>query len=97
MILFTCPKCDGEIDALAMEKWGDGHQKTVLAPYVCSWCGSLLIFNLELHKLYDPEELTCRLDIDVLALMQKNTAMWSAITQARDLILSLPNRRPVLR
>jgi hypothetical protein len=93
----TCPKCDGQIDHFAAAPWGDGAQKTSIAPQLCAWCGSLLVLDLKARKLITLEEVSKLTGLDAEAQMRKNAKLWSAIEDARRLILSFPNRRPVLR
>jgi hypothetical protein len=90
--MIFCPKCDGDIDAFLVEQWGHGrHPADVpVAPLVCSWCASLLLIDFERTKLYEvpPEGLD---------LLRRNPVLWPAIADAQRRILSMPNRRPVLR
>lgn len=95
--MMTCPKCDGRIDHFAAAPWGDGVQRHSIAPQLCAWCGSLLVLDLKAAKLMTLEKVTELTGIDAEAQMRKNTKLWDAIEEARKLILSFPNRRPVLR
>jgi hypothetical protein len=92
--LFQCPKCDGEIDALVAVPWGEPPQEPLrLAPYLCGWCASLLIVDLDRQQLLSPEEVSRVAGVDVIAAMQSNAALWHAITEGRGRILALPDRR----
>lgn len=92
-----CPKCDGQIDHFAAAPWGDGKQTMSVAPQLCAWCGSLLVLDLKGRKLMTLEMVSELTGLDAEAQMRKNAKLWEAIEEARKLILSFPNRRPVLR
>lgn len=92
-----CPKCDGQIDALRAVPWGDGIHRLSLAPYLCAWCASLFLIEPGTGNLFDIDELGRKYDIDAMAAMKANKALWGFIEHHRKLILSTPNRRPVLR
>jgi hypothetical protein len=92
-----CPKCDGQLDAMAALPWGDGNQALPLAPFLCSLCASLLIVDLERNRLIDPEEILLATGRDPVSYMKQNKLLWEKIEEARRDILALPNRRKVLR
>ena len=60
------------------------------APYVCSWCASLLIvvFTNDGPTLLEPDEET-------IVAIQSNQALWQAITTEQARILALRNRQKV--
>ena len=41
-----CPECGFIADAVVTVPWGDGQQKSGVAPYLCSACGAFGIWNL---------------------------------------------------
>ena len=95
----TCPKCDSDIDALIATPWGTGPKNSSLppsAPYICSWCGSLLMIvfssasNPELVDAFGEHP-------ELLDIIKTNRALSDEIDRTRKVILSLPNRKPVLR
>jgi hypothetical protein len=90
--MMHCPKCDGEIDALAFQEWGHGRHPVdcPVAPFICSWCASLLLIDFARCRLYlVPQE--------GLDAMRQNPVLWSQIIDSQRRILAAPNRRPVLR
>lgn len=93
----TCPKCDGEIDSFKIARWGDGVQRQSMAPYICGWCASLFVIDTSRKALYSPEDIKRETGLDVLALIESNQRMWTAITDSQKMIRALPSRRPVLR
>jgi hypothetical protein len=93
----TCPKCDGDIDAALIERWGSGEQTGPLAPYVCGWCASFFVIDLPKQRLLDPDRIMLDTGVDLMAAVKSNAAMMEAITSAQAKIRALPNRRPVLR
>jgi hypothetical protein len=97
MTPIICPKCDGKIDAFADIKWGDGVQRLPVAPFICTWCASILVFDLKRNLLYTPELIREKTGIDPVAEMKKNPPLWDAIEKQRAIILRVPNRRQVLR
>ena len=92
-----CPKCDGEIDAQAVSQWGNGAQSTRFAPYICGWCASFFMLDLEERNLCDPVILSKSLGIDVINLLKTNAPLWKAVEDGQAKIRALPNGRPVLR
>lgn len=92
-----CPKCDGHLDAMAAKSWGDGMQKLPFAPFLCSWCGSLFVLDIQRREIMDREECKRLSGVDPISAMEKNPALWDAIAKAREAMLSLPNRRRVIR
>lgn len=92
-----CPKCDGKIDKFIVSPWGDGDQKTPIAPYVCAWCASIMLFDLDRGALYPIEEVSRIVGFDVEIKLSQNETLWNAIQDCRVQILSTPNRRKVLR
>jgi hypothetical protein len=92
-----CPKCDGELDAYIKAKWGDGIQKESIVPFICSLCASILFFDQRTGTLMSPEQIDLKTGLDSIGLLTENQTLWSAISANRKLILSAPNRRPVLR
>ena len=89
-----CPKCGGDIDAMIVSPWDDLSTPSSIdvAPYVCSWCASLLIVVFTNHgpTILEPDEET-------IVAMQSNRALWQAITTEQARILALPNRPKVRR
>jgi hypothetical protein len=92
-----CPKCDGKIDHLIVSHWGDPSERNPLAPYVCGMCASVLLLDVEKGYLYTPEVIRKALDLDVLAIMQSNAALWAEITENVAMVRKMPNLRRVLR
>ena len=88
----VCPKCGGEIDAIVAPSGDPAKPSSIdAAPYVCSWCASLLIalFTDYGPTLLDPDEET-------IAAIRSNQELWQAITTEQAKILALPNRRKLL-
>jgi hypothetical protein len=92
----TCPKCDGDLDALAVMPWGrvkDSENVPAgwpIAPFICSWCASLLLIDCARIELYDVPAAG-------LAALRQNPVLSKMIDDARRLILAEPGRRPILR
>lgn len=42
----TCPECGFVATAVKVVPWGDGEQKSPVAPYICSRCGAFAVMNL---------------------------------------------------
>lgn len=95
--MMTCPKCDGDFDGAATIRWGDGEQRLPVAPFICSWCASILIWYIKEQVLVRPEMVMEATGIDPIEMMRQNQTLWTAITESRKRILELPDRRPVLR
>lgn len=93
----TCPKCDGDIDGYLTGKWGDGVQETAFAPFVCSWCGSLMLMEVASNTVFTAEDIKRISGLDLEVVMRQNETLWKAIEDHRKLILKHPGRRPVLR
>ena len=92
-----CPHCDSELDGMITTKWGDGIQRGNVAPFICSWCASLMLIDKDTGTLITQEEFKTITDLDFTELFRLNKTLWSRIEENRKLILSAPNRRPVLR
>jgi hypothetical protein len=95
-VTINCPKCDGEIDALVSSPWGNPPKEIPrFAPYLCGWCASLLIIDLNLKQFRTLEEIDRLTGVNTLAAIMGNAALWREITNAQKSILKLPNRRKV--
>lgn len=92
-----CPKCDGDLDAYLKVKWGDGVQKQKVAPFVCAWCASLMLIDLETKTLITDADFQITTGMSLRDCFRHNKPLWQAIEENQKLILSAPGRRPVLR
>lgn len=73
----TCPACHVTIDRLALVPWGDGQQRTTVAPWICASCAALGIIELATGRITLTEEAMWQ------PVQERNPALWQEITQIR--------------